>query len=82
MNDTIQAIEQLAQCDGHERRLLISWDKQTGWNATLSGERHGKVLGSARHRTTAEEAIRAALSAPAIIKELERLLMVNGVGRK
>lgn len=61
MNDAIQAIEQLAQCDGKERRLLISWDKQTGWNATLSGARTGKVLGSARHRATAEEAILAAI---------------------
>lgn len=61
MLDAIQAIEHLAQGNDKERRLLISWDKQTGWNATLSGARTGKVLGSARHRATAEEAILAAL---------------------
>lgn len=74
MLDVLQAIEQLAQCGDNERRLLISWNKQTGWNATLSGETRGKVLGSARNRATAEEAIRAALSAPVVIQELEKTL--------
>lgn len=41
------------------RRLLISWDPRTGWNATLSKDR--KVLGSSRNRKTAKESITVAM---------------------